>query len=95
MRRGFIRAVEAGLDVVCSLHDALYINCREETVERDSARLIECMSLAVKDILGEEITIDNEIKVITARGRLKDSQGRDAPVIALLSKYVQSFAEFA
>lgn len=94
MRRGFIRAVEMGLDVICPLHDALYINSPLGQVEEDKEKLIEAMRLAVVDILGDKITIQNDVKIYYPNERFKDSQGRDETTLKFLSEFDPQFKMF-
>lgn len=75
MRQGVIRSVEARLDVVCSLHDAIYINATVEESEMAQQILANCMQEAVRDILGESIVIKNDIKVYSNDKPYVDSRG--------------------
>ncbi len=64
MRRATIRIARTRrLDLVCSLHDAFYINCQETEKDDHVALLIECMDEACKDILGTRVQIPVEINV--------------------------------
>jgi DNA polymerase-1 len=78
MRRATIRcwATET-LDVVCTHHDALYINCREE--ERDQAieTLVRCMDQACHDILGDRVRIPVDIQVYDADTGYSDGRGAE------------------
>lgn len=63
MRRGYIHAVNAGLDVVCSLHDALYIDSSLDMEKENLYTLKSCMKQGVEDILGKDAVITNEEKI--------------------------------
>ena len=64
MRRATIRIAGTGrLDLVCSLHDAFYLNCRESEKEEHIAMLVKCMDKACKDILGSRVRIPVEVNV--------------------------------
>ena len=43
MRMAFCRAVDAGLDIICSHHDAFYVSCKAEDAERVATELERCM----------------------------------------------------
>jgi hypothetical protein len=78
MRRATIRCWEAGtLDLVCTHHDALYLNCREE--ERDQAieTLVRCMDHACHDILGDRVRIPVDINIYDANTGYSDGRGAE------------------
>jgi hypothetical protein len=75
MRRGFIRTVESGLDVVCSLHDALYVNCSDASVEQTISTLKACMKAGVEDILGPGVEMGNDATVVRSGQHLLDARG--------------------
>jgi DNA polymerase-1 len=65
MRTAFVLCLEAGLDVACTQHDALYVNSTEADAEFSAELLKECMCEAVRIVFGhltDEITrVDVEI----------------------------------
>jgi len=64
MRRATIRiASTRQLDLVCSLHDAFYINSQESKKDVDIALLVDCMDQACRDILGTQVQIPVETNV--------------------------------
>ena len=48
------------LELVCSLHDALYIRCQASEAEYHTQLLGECMDKACKDILGNTLTLKRD-----------------------------------
>jgi DNA polymerase-1 len=73
MRRATIRIAETRrLDLVCSLHDALYINCREDQREDHVALLLACMHGACRDILGARVRIPVSVNVYDAISGYRD-----------------------
>lgn len=94
MRRGFIRSVESGLDVVCSLHDALYISSTPERAEDDVKKLRDAMQGGVVDILGEGIEIENDVHIYYPGERFKDRDGRDVSTLIKLGEYDKSFIHY-
>ena len=73
MRRATIRiAATQQLDLVCSLHDAFYIN--SELAEKDDhvPLLIDCMDQACKDILGRRVRIPVEINIYDSNSGYRD-----------------------
>jgi len=73
MRRASIRIASIRrLDLVCSLHDAFYINCREAEKDDHVALLIDCMNQACKDILGTRVRIPVEISVYDSDSGYRD-----------------------
>lgn len=78
MLRDAIRrlAFDTDLDVVCSLHDAVYAYCRAEDAERVSALLTQKMTEAAEATIGEGTRIDIGITVYTAEGGYFDKRGK-------------------
>lgn len=73
MRRATIRIANTrSLDLVCSLHDAFYINCTEAEKREDVRLLIECMDQACEDILGKQVKIPVEVNVYGAQDGYHD-----------------------
>lgn len=75
MRRATIHIAKTQkIDLVCSLHDAFYINCR--SVEKDDhvSLLIECMDQACRDILGTRVQIPVEISIYNSDSGYRDQR---------------------
>lgn len=78
MRRATIRCWESGrLDLVCTLHDALYINCREDEREEAIRLLTDCMDGACRDILDNRVQIRVEVKVYDSDRGYRDERGAE------------------
>lgn len=70
-------AIKTDLNVVCSLHDAIYIECAEEDAEAHKAILKRCMDNAAKQIVGDEIPITVDFKTYTHDTGFYDGRGTD------------------
>jgi hypothetical protein len=68
-------AFESDLDVPCTLHDAIYVNCRVEDQENVIRVLKEKMARAVEAVIGSEVTIDIGISVYTHQDGYTDRRG--------------------
>jgi DNA polymerase I-like protein with 3'-5' exonuclease and polymerase domains len=68
-------AFETDIDVCCSLHDAIYFNCKAEEAEAQIAIVQEHMARAVREIIGDEITIETEPKISTPESGYLDERG--------------------
>lgn len=77
MQLGYILASKAGLNIVCSLHDALYIECDTDKIEESKQLLLTCMAEAVKILTKGTIQIRNEVKVFTVDNPYFDPRGKD------------------
>lgn len=67
MRRATIHIHNAGmLDLVCSLHDAFYINCQIQQQDEHVRTLVRCMDSACQDILGDKVKIPVDVHVYDA-----------------------------
>jgi len=77
MQLGYIFASYAGLSIVCSLHDALYVECKIEDIENTKKTLLSCMAKAVELLTRGTITIRNEVKVFTNDNPYFDPRGKD------------------
>lgn len=77
-------AFETDLDVVQTLHDAIYLNCDEADVQQvvDTAR--EHMDQAARSVT--DVPIDIDVKVITHRQRLVDP--RADKLLPLINKWL-------
>ena len=61
LRRAVYHVWQTGvLELVCPLHDALYIRCQESEAEHHAALLGDCMDKACKDILGNTLTLKRD-----------------------------------
>lgn len=65
LRRARNNCVEAGLDVVCGLHDAIYVNCKVEELEETKEKMLSLMAKAFDSVFPDKI-IGNELKVVMA-----------------------------
>jgi DNA polymerase I-like protein with 3'-5' exonuclease and polymerase domains len=73
MRRATVRIANTQkLDLVCSLHDAFYINCMEAEKDEQVELLIACMNQACEDILGKHVKIPVEVKIYDAQEGYRD-----------------------
>ena len=77
MQLGYIKASLAGLSIVCSLHDALYIECDIDKIEESKQLLLKCMSEAVQELTNNTVSIRNEVKVFTNLEPYFDPRGED------------------
>lgn len=67
-------AFKSDVNVVCSLHDAIYIECAEEDAEAHKARLKQAMDDAAKSIVGD-IPIEVDFKTFTHESGFYDGRG--------------------
>ena len=63
MREAVRLGHEKKLDILSPLHDALYALADEEHAERDSKILAECMTHAVKNVIGDSLSIRIDIDI--------------------------------
>jgi hypothetical protein len=77
MQAGLIEASRAGLSVVCTLHDALYVECDLDKVEETKEKLLQAMAKGVSLFSNGQLTIRNEVKVYTADEPYSDPRGVD------------------
>ena len=70
-------AFETDIDVCCTLHDAIYFNCRIEDVKEHTRIVQEHMARAVVDIIGPDIKIETEPKISTEHTGYLDERGLD------------------
>lgn len=76
MQLGYIIAsVKYGLSIVCSLHDALYIECDLDKVDQSKEKLLKAMAEAVSIFTGNQVVIRNEVKVFTTDNPYYDPRG--------------------
>lgn len=78
LRRAVIHAANRkNIDVICTLHDAIYINADESEQERAISDLLECMDQACDDILQGKIRIRTDISVYTSEQGYVDEGGAE------------------
>lgn len=77
MQAGYIEASKAGLSIVCSLHDCLYIECNESDIEKHKQILLDCMQKGVSIFSDNKLIIRNEVKVYTNDKPYSDPRGVD------------------
>lgn len=70
-----ILAFQTDLDVVCSLHDAIYIQCQEDQAEAATKILKDAMRRAVRIVIGDDIQIAVDAKVYTHAEGYIDKRG--------------------
>ncbi len=76
MQKGFILASDKyDLSVVCSLHDALYVECPIDKVEETKEKLLKAMAESVDELTNGTVKIRNEVKVYTAENPYDDPRG--------------------
>jgi hypothetical protein len=75
MQQGFINASLAGLSIVCSLHDALYVECDLDKVEETKDKLLKAMADSVFTLTNGSVKIRNEVKVFTENDPFTDPRG--------------------
>src|SRR4051812_36040575 len=68
-------AFETDLDVPCTLHDAIYVNCRVDEVDGVVATLKDNMSRAVEAVIGTAVKIDIGVTVYTHEQGYTDKRG--------------------
>lgn len=74
---------EGSLDMICSLHDAIYILSTVERQEQDRNKLIDLMNQACRDVYGEmskfyngtEVSVNLDTKVFTHESGYTDERG--------------------
>ena len=78
MRQAVIRVNETRqLDLVCTLHDALYINAPESEAEEYARMLKDCMDRACRDVLGNRLLLGTDISIYTHDDPYWDDRGRE------------------
>jgi DNA polymerase I-like protein with 3'-5' exonuclease and polymerase domains len=77
MQAGLIEASRAGLSVVCTLHDALFVECDIDKVEETKEKLLASMAEGVRQFSDGKLTIRNEVKVYTHENPYNDPRGID------------------
>jgi hypothetical protein len=77
MRRAMIYLVDEGVDVVCSHHDAFYLNCKEEDAESVREILEDCMNRAAVDTIGDFCPVVCDSKVYHHGEFYKDERGEE------------------
>jgi len=74
--------------VACTLHDAIYVNCRADEVTGAVPILTEIMDRAVKRVIGTDVKIDVGVKIYTHEEGYRDQRGDEilARVTDLLTR---------
>jgi DNA polymerase I-like protein with 3'-5' exonuclease and polymerase domains len=76
MQLGYIIASRKyNLSIVCSLHDALYVECDEADIEKTKKDLLLAMSEAVEIATQGTLKIRNEVKIFTNSNPYYDARG--------------------
>jgi hypothetical protein len=76
LRRAVIHAAKRNsFDLVCTLHDALYVNADESQTDFIISEIVECMNQACYDILQGKIHIRTDVSVYTADSGYHDERG--------------------
>jgi len=76
LRRAVIHAAKRNsFDLVCTLHDALYVNADESQTDFIKSEIVECMNQACYDILQGKIHIRTDVSVYTADSGYYDERG--------------------
>ena len=73
MRLAAIAAAEAGVHVVCPVHDAFLIHCPEELMEAEISQMTDIMRQAARAVIGEDIRVSP--KTWTHPERFEDARG--------------------
>lgn len=68
-------AAETDIDVVCSLHNAIYAQCPLDRVEETKARVIDAMARAARWVTGPAVEVGVEAHVYTHETGYGDPRG--------------------
>lgn len=68
-------AFETDLNVVCTLHDAIYIYCHKDEAEASKAILKRIMNEAITDVIGDEIKVAVDFNEYTHETGYYDARG--------------------
>jgi hypothetical protein len=75
LRWTVMRLAETDIDVVCTLHDAIYVQCREENVGATTAAVRAIMEEAAEVIIGPDVRLGVEATVYTHDRPYRDARG--------------------
>ena len=76
MRRAVEHCYESGdIDLICTLHDALYITAPASAIRDPVALVRHCMDAACRDVLGHVVTIRTDLAVYDAIDGYGDPRG--------------------
>lgn len=76
LRRAVIYCNESeDIDLICTLHDALYITCNEQDRDKAIELLTNCMNKACRDILGDKVQIRIDIGEYNHENGYNDPRG--------------------
>ncbi|MGA4555710.1 hypothetical protein, partial [Methylorubrum aminovorans] len=76
-------AWETSLDVVCTLHDAIYVSCPVSEQDAAVADLTAIMDRAVERVIGSTVKIEVGVNVYTHETGYQDKRG-DAMLVRVL-----------
>lgn len=65
LRSAVIRLIDANINLISTLHDSIYVICKEAECESVKETMLSVMDRAVKDDLGEEHTIRIDTKIVS------------------------------
>ncbi|MGK7871605.1 DNA polymerase, partial [Falsiroseomonas sp. E2-1-a20] len=86
LRWTVMRMAETEIYVVCTLHDAIYVQCREEDVEATTAVVRAMMEEAAEIIIGPKVRLGVEATVYTHDRPYRDARG--AATLSLIEHLV-------
>ena len=90
LRKSLINAMRDGLEVVASVHDALYIVSHKNDIEINKRKLTDAMSMGASDVLGEDI-IRIDVDVYTTDWENKQSKWLKDEDISIFREYSEYF----
>lgn len=68
-------AFETSLDVVCTLHDAIYVSCAVSEKDTVIKKLTAIMDRAVERVIGSAVKIEIGVNVYTHETGYRDKRG--------------------
>ena len=77
MREAVRRTMNTDIDLVCSLHDALYINSNLERMNNDVEKIGQLMDQASVWLLGDEVLTNRETSIYTSAKPYSDERGKE------------------
>ena len=76
LRRAVIHCYDSGrINLVATLHDALYVTCKVEDAQATASLLQDCMNAACSDVLGGAVMIRIDTEVYDAETGYRDIKG--------------------
>jgi transcriptional antiterminator Rof (Rho-off) len=64
------------IEVVCTLHDAIYFTCDEKDVQQAITSVTDCMNKACKDLLGSDLVIRVDSSIYDSQGGYNCEKGQ-------------------